>query len=116
MQLVVKTYAKNFNCELTTVLKQLLLTYFYFSRTCYQCYNDERKIDEIIPKSSSLYHPYSLAVDSDHDHIYWSDSSHNAIIRSELNGSNIIYVLNRTVGIGHIVLDSTNRWILKLTN
>ncbi|XP_063442414.1 uncharacterized protein LOC134722722 [Mytilus trossulus] len=82
--------------------------YGYIHRTCYPCYKDERKVDEIIPRSSSLYHPFSLAIDSDRDHIYWSDSSHNAILRSELDGSNITYVLNRTVGIGNIALDTTS--------
>ncbi|XP_076109570.1 uncharacterized protein LOC143078599 [Mytilus galloprovincialis] len=79
-------------------------------RTCYPCYENERKIEEIITKSS-LYHPHSLAIDSEHDNIYWSDKNHKSIIRSELDGSNILPVLNSTAGIGHIAVDSNNGWI-----
>ncbi|CAC5375044.1 unnamed protein product [Mytilus coruscus] len=79
-------------------------------RTCYPCYDNERKVDEIIAKSSS-YHPYSLAIDSDHDNIYWSDNNQKAIIRSDIDGSNILVVLNSTSGIGHITVDSNNGWI-----
>ena len=66
-------------------------------------------IEEIIPKSS-LYHPISFAIDSDNDHIYWSDSSYDAIIRSNLDGSNETVIINGSgFGIGHLTLDVKNR-------
>lgn len=59
----------------------------------------------------SDYHPYSIAIDSDHDHIYWSDHHYKALIRSELDGSNKTIILDNAnvVGIGHIALDVINR-------
>lgn len=74
-------------------------------RTCYPCNDNERKVDEIITKSSG-YHPHSFAIDSEHDNIYWSDKNQNAIFRSDLDGSNILVVLKSTFGIGHITMDS----------
>ncbi|XP_063442415.1 low-density lipoprotein receptor-related protein 4-like [Mytilus trossulus] len=79
-------------------------------RTCYPCNDNERRIEEIIPKST-LYHPISFSIDSENDHIYWSDSSDNAVIRSNLDGSNKTVIIKSSSGIGHITLDVKNRWI-----
>lgn len=81
----------------------------FIFRTCYPCNNSERMIEEIIPESS-FYHPQSFAIDSDNDHIYWSDRSYNAIIRSNLDGSNETVIINGSCfGIGHLTLDVKNR-------
>ncbi|CAC5416230.1 unnamed protein product [Mytilus coruscus] len=79
-------------------------------RICYPCHTNERETEVIIPEVSD-YHPYSIAIDSDHDHIYWSDHNFNAVIRSELDGSNKTVILDseNVVRIGHIALDVNNR-------
>ncbi|VDI39770.1 Hypothetical predicted protein [Mytilus galloprovincialis] len=79
-------------------------------RTCYPCNDNDRMIEEIIPKSS-LYHPISFSIDSDNDHIYWSDSRYNAVIRSNLDGSNKTVIIKSSHGIGHLTLDVKNSWI-----
>ncbi|XP_063440468.1 uncharacterized protein LOC134721412 [Mytilus trossulus] len=67
-------------------------------------------IEEIIPKSS-LYHPISFAIDSNNDHIYWSDSSYNAVIRSNLDGLNGTVIINGSFGVGHLTIDQKNSLI-----
>ncbi|CAC5386360.1 unnamed protein product [Mytilus coruscus] len=84
-------------------------------RTCYPCYDNERKIEVIIPKSSN-YHAHSVAIDSDNDHIYWSDRDYNAVFRSELDGSNELVIINSSAKIGHIALDVKNNWIYFMDN
>lgn len=79
-------------------------------RICYPCQTNEREAEVIIPEVSD-YHPYSIAIDSDHDHIYWSDHNLKVLIRSELDGSNKTIILDseNVFGIGHIALDVNNR-------
>ncbi|CAC5375042.1 unnamed protein product [Mytilus coruscus] len=84
-------------------------------RTCYPCYDNERKTEVIIPKSSN-YHAQSVAIDSDNDHIYWSDRDYNAVFRSELDGSNELVIINSSAKIGHIALDVKNNWIYFMDN
>ncbi|XP_071174260.1 von Willebrand factor D and EGF domain-containing protein-like [Mytilus edulis] len=84
-------------------------------RTCYPCYDNERMIEEIVPKSS-LYHPISFAIDSEHDHIYWSDRNYNAVIRSNLDGLNETVIINSSFGIGHLTIDQKQSWIYFMDN
>ncbi|XP_076111119.1 von Willebrand factor D and EGF domain-containing protein-like isoform X1 [Mytilus galloprovincialis] len=81
-------------------------------RVCYPCYENERQ-PEIIVEESSPYHPHSFAIDSDNDHIYWSDYQYEALIRSDLNGLNKTVILeNGKYGaIGYIALDLNDSWI-----
>ncbi|VDH98697.1 Hypothetical predicted protein, partial [Mytilus galloprovincialis] len=83
--------------------------------TCYPCDSNERQIEDILQKSSK-YRPHSVAVDSEHDNIYWSERNYKAVFRSELDGSNEIEIINSSAEIGYLTLDVNNNWIYYMDN
>ncbi|CAG2220489.1 unnamed protein product [Mytilus edulis] len=90
-------------------------TYATIHRTCYPCDSNERQIEDILPKSSK-YRPHSVAVDSEHDHIYWSERNYKAVFRSELDGTNEVEIIRSSAEIGYITLDVNNNWMYYMDN
>ncbi|XP_052064004.1 low-density lipoprotein receptor-related protein 6-like isoform X2 [Mytilus californianus] len=80
------------------------------SRTRYPPTSSERIVEVIVSDSKGI--PDSIAVDSDNDHIYWTDRGLDRIMRSNLDGSNKILILDTGLKMPRAIeLDTTDRWI-----
>ncbi|CAC5419981.1 LRP5_6 [Mytilus coruscus] len=70
---------------------------------------NENSVIEIIIRNSK---PMGIAVDSLNDHLYWADQDGAAIKRSNLNGSNIEVILDKSLQTPvAITVDTSNRWL-----
>ncbi|CAG2211168.1 unnamed protein product [Mytilus edulis] len=82
----------------------------FVSRTCYPCYDNERMIEEIIPKSS-LYHPISFAIDSTTTIFTGLTAAIMQLSAQILMGLNGTVIINGSFGVGHLTIDQKNSLI-----
>ncbi|MEM9823161.1 MAG: DUF5050 domain-containing protein, partial [Bacteroidota bacterium] len=58
-----------------------------------------------------IFEPISVTVDADNNHIYWGDRGSKAILRSNLDGSNITTITDGAFAARAITIDHTNNKI-----
>ncbi|VDI44395.1 Hypothetical predicted protein [Mytilus galloprovincialis] len=75
-----------------------------------RCMSDDDNSDkEVIIKKQTNSIPWGIALDSQNGHLYWTDGIGGHIRRSDLNGSNVVDILDSLQTPIAIAIDISNR-------
>ncbi|XP_071153271.1 low-density lipoprotein receptor-related protein 8-like [Mytilus edulis] len=73
---------------------------------------NESSVKEVMTQKQSNSKPIGIAVDSLNGHLYWAELNGGPIRRSDLDGSNVVDILNESLDKPiTITIDISNRWL-----